>query len=356
MTEPADSSIRTETVCNLSGASFQHPAIFPTRQPRQSLSVEARQKLGRSGALISLRPRTECETTYPLRRSISVPGAGGAQHDELVILRDACPAFGRTPDRLFVNGQCKLLLGGCVSGFGVRRTALFAGLHPEQVFGAGFRFEGPECDRGFGAAAGGGRRHLETAVLEHALVGRDFPCEVIAFGPGEEIAVADCDLSGSEVRSRELDGLEDVFALQCGGFQRTVGIDDAVAAESGVVMFSGRFEIAAVGPVGASLRVFFHQSLFYPVPDVSAQQSGVCPDEFPVVVQSAGGVAHRMGVFAHHHGAVEHRVEGHLFELRGGRIHAAEDIDIGRVSGVAAVSRLLDLPGRRAGCPPPLRW
>lgn len=307
--------------------------------------MEARQKLGRSGALISLHPRSRVRDDVPAAAVDLGAGAGGAQHDELVILRDACPAFGRTPDRLFVNGQCKLLLGGCVSGFGVRRTALFAGLHPEQVFGAGFRFEEPECDRGFGAAAGGGRRHLETAVLEHALVGRDFPCEVIAFGPGEEIAVADCDLSGRKVRSRELDGLEDIFALQCGGFQRTVGIDDAVAAESGVVMFSGRFEIAAVGPVGASLRVFFHQSLFHPVPDVSAQQSGVCPDEFPVVVQSAGGVAHRMGVFAHHHGAVEHRVEGHLFELRGGRIHVAEDIDIGRVGGVAAVLRLLDLSG-----------
>ena len=240
-----------------------------------------------------------------------------------------------------VERQSELLLRSDVPGPGVRGRPFFPGLYAEQVFGAGFGLEGAEPDGGRGALARGRRRHVETAALQYALVGRYFPGEVVAVGRGEEITVVYDNPSGSKVVRREPDGLEYVFALQCRGLQRTVGVDDAVAAERRVVMLPCRFEIPAVGPISALAGVFFDQPLLCPVPDMAAQQSLMAADDRPVVVQPAGRISHRVGVFAHQHGAVDPRVEGHALQLPDRGIHAAHDIHVGGVGRIAAVLRLL---------------
>jgi len=50
--------MRMPSVRILPGISFQHPAICPTRHPRQSLSVDARQKFGRRVSHTNAFPRT----------------------------------------------------------------------------------------------------------------------------------------------------------------------------------------------------------------------------------------------------------------------------------------------------------
>ena len=88
------------------------------------------------------------------------------------------------------------------------------------------------------------------------------------------------------------DVLVDVLDLIVAGMRVAVRIDDSVAQE---VRVGGGVHavIAAVGP--SLLGVV--QALVHPVPDESALQMRVGVNLFPLEVEGAGGVAHRVGVF-----------------------------------------------------------
>ena len=63
-------------------------------------------------------------------------------------------------------------------------------------------------------------------------------------------------------------------------------------------------EVSAVRHHNAAIRQFFINSLIYPVPDETAQHTGIAIYFIPIFFKVAQRISHRMGIFACHHRTV----------------------------------------------------
>ena len=234
-------------------------------------------------------------------------------------------------------GRCHLVAslgpGRCLAErCGEAHPVAAPGLEVDAVAGDGDGRAVPRCEVGVGNLSAG---HLdavliyyimcivaaETRLLEFVLdaegcllLPRPFPCE----GGAEE---------------QDVDGLIDALHVEALGGRRSVGQDDAVAAEAAVVGIVA--EVAAVGPVAlAGLPRNGHaEPLVLPVPHELAHHGGVRLVDVAIVVYLvAHGVTHGVCVLALNVGAL--RSAAHT-ALSGG-----EHVGIAAVHGARHVAPL----------------
>ena len=94
---------------------------------------------------------------------------------------------------------------------------------------------------------------------------------------------------GSIVAAAGIDG-PDLGGM---GMRRAVGSEDAIGAESIVVLDTG--QLAQVAPCGPT--AVFQEALIHSIPNEATLQLGVLVDSVPIVLETAHRVAHGMAVF-----------------------------------------------------------
>ena len=107
------------------------------------------------------------------------------------------------------------------------------------------------------------------------------------------------DMDDSVCSSDKLQRLIYMLHLIIMGMRLAVRSNDAVDTELTVVGF-----VAKVTTV-EEYAVFFY-SLVHPVPNGGTNDTGVGINDVPVLLQIATGIAHGVGIFAHHKGLVAH--------------------------------------------------
>ena len=141
---------------------------------------------------------------------------------------------------------------------------------------------------------------------------------------GEEIAIDDADEGITLLQ--ELQRLIDILYLVIMRMGLAIGGYQTIDTESIEVWLVA--EITTIGIIAV-----FKQSLIHPIPDGSTDNAGVGIDHIPILLQIATGVAHGMGILAHHEGFVGHCL-GILLQVVGIEIAVIPDATVTTVAVV----------------------
>ena len=205
--------------------------------------------------------------------------------------------FDRVFDHWSLDGQRELRPGDLMPGTRPVGIASEQERQIQEIFRARFRIF-RERVRNFHirtAARLDGQRGHGTAL--HGLaVFADAPGDVEMFQREEIVMVGYRDDALFQILGGEPDRRIDFFRLDHAGGRRLIGENQSVGDEISVVGFVA--EITAVSEIFMAVFVLCADAVVAEFPDESALHFLVGEEDLPVVLQSAGAVAHRVGVFA----------------------------------------------------------
>ena len=203
-------------------------------------------------------------------------------------------------------------------------------------------FAGAQPDGNLHAGLRGHGEVLHGTGPDRTAVPKDGPFHPVGGQVAEEVLVIHANAAVREFRPDVLVPVAHLVHVRVGN---TVRADEAVVAEilvGGIVAV----EVAAVGIDGHAVLVLPPQGLVYEVPDEAALVLGVLPDEVPVLLETAFGIAHRMGVLALDEGLTGIGVGGVLLAAAIIQVHRAVDVRLAGQVGLlvlAGAGRILGL-------------